>query len=377
MPDDPHRSYNEALYESRRRFLAAGGPREQLLRQLYNEYAGMLIRIQQEADDQVITAERAKRLRRHVRQEMRRLQERLVRSLGDGAHRAAQLAADGHQAGLTAASNAAGVGIDFDFEKVPRRALEQMMVRRGLGQSATFKTLIRRNVEEAAPDIDRAITSAVARGVSNQRLTKEIAHELARGNKELQEALGNLGPRGGRTLQAIQEDIEVPEGQLQRAKRLLYDARRIAVSEINTAYTEANRTSMVESPVVDLVRWKTSTRHDGLASSPDICDYFERANLHGFGGGLYHPGTAPANPHPFCMCWCRAVLKDPEDWGSGNREVPEPDEASAAGVKEVLAGAPGGRKLTDAFVDRQAKVANRHLKLAKRHRRSVAAGNTP
>jgi len=370
MPD-PQPSYNEALYEARQSFLADGGPRDELLRRLYREYAQMLVRIQSEAGEEIITEARAERLRANVRREMNRLEDHLAGQLDASALQAAQLAATAHSNGVAAASQAAGRQISADFAAVPRRALEQMMVRRGIGQATTFKTLLNRNVEEAADDIDRKITSAIGRGQSSRRLTREIAQDLARNDPQLQQALQNLGPRGGRTLQAIEDGEEAPEGEeLDRAKRLLYDARRIAVSEMNNAFTEANRVSNAESPIVDLVRWRTSTKHAALESSPDICDFLEKADLHGFGWGLYHPATVPANPHPFCMCWTRAVLKDESDWGDEGRDVPEPAAPEADDVRSVLDGVEGKRTLTDAFVNRQAKAAKEHLALAYKHQRT-------
>jgi flagellar biosynthesis/type III secretory pathway protein FliH len=374
MPDEASEpvqsAYLRALYASREELLREGGLRDQQLRQLRESFARFLADVVEDQEEGRITEERAEALRSNIRQRMADLGREWAGQIENGAREAAQLAADGHAEGLESASEEAGIDVGANFAAVPQAALEGMFARRGLpfGEntiSETFQTLVARNVEEAAEDIDRAITSAVARGVSNQRLTREIAQELAGDDEELREVLSNLGARGGRTLDAIEEDVEVPSGDLNRAKSLLYDARRIAVTEINNAHTAADDRANVKSPVVVYVRWTTSSRHEQGRWYPDVCTFLEQWDHIGEGAGVFPAAVAPANPHPFCMCWRRAIVRPESDWGD---PMPEPERAEVPDESEVAEAlrewsGEEGREITENFARRQRERAAEHIRL--------------
>ncbi len=353
-------AYNEALLKARREALGGGGLRDEALRRLYREYAAMLVRLQADADAGLLSAERAAGLRRSIEQEMLRLEKRINRVLDAAMQEAARLAAAGHEAGLAAASDAAGVTVAHEFTNVPTRALEGMMRRRAYGGAATFQTLVRRRLGGMAADVDALLSSGVARGISNEQLTKELGLLLSQDDPQLHEAMKSLGPKGGRTLKAIQEGVVVPDVQVRQAKSLLHDLRRIAVSEINSAYTEAHNLANAESPVVDLVQWTLSIRHASLGSSPDVCDIVAEADPHGYGPGIYHPETVPPLLHPYCQCWCRAVLRPPEEWGDPKRPAPIPREITEEEAGRILAKntTERSRKITERFAAAQRERAN-------------------
>jgi hypothetical protein len=131
------------------------------------------------------------------------------------------------------------------------------------------------------------------------------------------------------------------------------------VTEPNTAYHEANVQGMIQSPVVDLVKWNTSGRHDGLNSAPDACDVLRDADLFGYGSGVYHKRVAPSLPHPACACHLSAVLLRPAEWGRPPRAVPKQVLVRGAAVRKIV-----GEDKTDAFVAGQAKMINRKLRAA-------------
>lgn len=356
-------AYNQALYAARRDFERS---RANVLRQLYQEFARMLVRIEEEAGAGTISAERAEGLRRSIQQALSRLALRFEGILGDGASSAAQLAADGHAAALASASRATGVAVSFSFTSVPVQALELMMVRRGLGLSTTFRTLVRRNVQGLAGDIDAFLTSAVARGVSNQRAARELATIMARNDPVLLRALESLGPRGGRTAKAIREGVQIDPGTARQVRSLLVDARRIAVSEINSAHDEADKLAARRSPVVDLLHWRTSGRHAGLPSSPDVCDIVAEADPHGYGPGLYHPETCPSLLHPYCQCTTSKVLRPPADWDKPKRPVPELRAIGERDVARILEAHTNeySRSVTPKHIEAQLRAANQKLQAA-------------
>ena len=351
MPDS---EYISAILEARR--LYTTGLMPQAMQVLYREYAAMLVRLESLGRSTALgsrlqghEAERTQRLSRAIRRELTRLGSRLGKQMGAYQAKAAERAVKGHERGLERAIANTGIKVSASFDSVPRRAVELMMVRRGLGSAVNFKSLLRRNLKEAAEDMDRYVLDMVATGTSHRTATRKIAAILSRNDPEVLEALKRLGPRGGRLRSAILRGESVPASVLPRAKRLLSDARRIAVTEINTAHHEANIQAAVVSPVVDLVRWRLSGNH----SVYDECDVFSEANLYGLGPGLYYPETCPARPHPYCRCPVEFVLREPGDWGKPKRRPTAPIRLTASQVQGLA-----GQDLTPRRLERIAGQVN-------------------
>lgn len=318
----------------------------------------MLIRIDAEVAAGAITSDRAESLKRSIIAAMQRYADRFHNLLVQSTRQAAEIAAGAHAQGLSAASQAAGVSISYNFASVPVRALENMMMRRGLpggGLADTYRTLINRKIQHIAPEIDRILTSAIARGTSSNRLTTELAAAMAREDDRLMRTLRSLGPRGGRTAEAIASGVEIPGDEIVGARRLLFDSRRIATTEILTAHHESDHLAMVESPVVKAVRWQTSGRHD----IPDACDVLEQSDIYGMGAGVFPTKNAPSKPHPFCRCHLVSLLAEPDEWDRAP-EPPEPLRLAAENdVRKVLSGG------TDKYIESQREMINQRLRLAR------------
>lgn len=242
-------------------------------------------------------------------------------------------------------------------------AYEAMYLRRGLNLSGQFKTLQNWNISgaELIKEIDDLLVNSIKDGKSWRDLQTELARKLAFNNDEAK-ALLRAAQKAGFDLNDLPDD-----DNLKTLKRLMFDARRIAVSEINTAYAEASRVGAVRSPVVKGVKWQTSGRHDGLFSSPDVCDVLESADLHGLGEGIYHPETLPALPHPNCGCTKIDVLKEPAEWfQEDQRSIDKPRKYSTDEVEGILKQFEDARSptLTPNYVKRQTDELNRTSSLA-------------
>lgn len=364
--------FNEALHRARRTFFQEEGvPREQL-RQLYNEFAEMLVRIEREAGQGIITAERAEALSRSIMQEFARFGVRLEEVLINGTNEAANAAAAAHEEALRRASRAAGVRISHSFASVPTRALENMMMRRGIdiisdrgrggpgrgGLSGTFETLVRRRIRNLQPEVDRVLTSAVARGQSAGRLAKEMALTMSRDDPGLSLALERIGARGQRLNRLLHEGKFDEITDIPEIRHLLYDARRISVSEINNAHFESDRLASSESPVVDLLKFEVSGRHAGLHSSPDVCDVCANQKTQ-YGIGLYHPSVCPSLLHPHCGCSTSKVLLRPAQWGDPSRPIPPLRLVDDEEMRRIL-----GNDASEAFLRGQQKMMNDKLRAA-------------
>lgn len=75
-----------------------------------------------------------------------------------------------------------------------------------------------------------------------------------------------------------------------------YAAKRLARTEINSAYHAVAVQDMMSKPWVHSVEWRLSKSHPG----PDICNAYAQKK--------YSPDNVPAKPHPQCFCYVVPVL---------------------------------------------------------------------
>lgn len=370
MMPDPQPTYREAVAQAREEVLGSAGLQAAVVAEMRRALAQMLVDLQADVEAGTVTPERATRLRESIDQALQRYRDQAVVILEEGRREATRQAVQGHRAGLVAIAEqtdvAAGtIAVGESFTDVPETVLEIGMQRRAIGGAATMRTLVTRNVEEAAADIDDAIESAIGRGVDNERLAKDIASTLAQGDSELQQIMRELGRAQGAEVDSDADPVSIEEGDLERAQRLEYDARRIAVSEINSHYHESDVISAIRSPVVDLLRWRTSELHTREKRYvPDVCDFLEQTDLFGYGEGLYHPAGVPALVHPHCQCRVETILKDRGDYSTSNRPLPEERELSETTVGELLRDMDGERTVTETYAQRQTEMLNEHFSAA-------------
>lgn len=373
MPDErQQRTYADRVAEARRQAIGTAqdptGPKADALRRMYEAYARMLVDIQADSDTGRVTEERADALRASIGERLQELQGRLSDTITQAEQDVVEQAVAAHREATEQVVRMAGAQIDVgeQWARVPTRVLEQTLQRRGIAGAETLQSIIRRNMQAAAGDIDRAISSAIGRGVSWRDLTVTIADEMARDDPALAQALQSVEAselpfsKSDIPITEVAERLGLEGDDLRRAKSLIYDARRIAVTEINGAYDEADKTSAAVSPVVDLLRWRTSSRHDGLPSSPDICTVLESRDMHGFGPGLYHPSRCPSHPHPHCMCRVETVLREPQDYGGPTqRTTPDKPDIDEDQMRRALESLEGDRTVTDAYVRSQRQMFER------------------
>jgi hypothetical protein len=186
-------------------------------------------------------------------------------------------------------------GLGARFDRLPARALTALAAR--TQNAALFETLIERRLTHLAPAVDRMIGSAVARGVPAQKLGKDLAL-LMEGQHV---AYGDYGvtPRDVAGIRTVR-------GQ----------AMTIARTEINNSAREANRQSLMESPIIYAATWQVSGRHAGLPSTPDDCDDLAEDNPTGLGPGVYLVEEWPLAPHPNCGCMQGGPIfyRPPSQW---------------------------------------------------------------
>lgn len=279
MPND----YTEAVLRARNRQLRALSKESR--RRLAEEYLQALRQVTQNPNQFGNTDEFIDALRRALVTYARRanLQVNEIQEL------AAQAAGEAHEEALEK------VGVGTSLTNVSQEAVNAMYKRRSLGAVQTFKTLNRFSAEATAEELGRVLQQLTIQGRSPNAAYRAVAEALVSGNPELEWLMDNYGTRGGVRLSS---DVSPnPEAQA-IASTIGHNAKRIALTEVQQSYWEADRISAAKSPVVRALRWTLSGAHP----EPDICDAYAELDVHGLGPGLYFPETLPIKPHPYCIC---------------------------------------------------------------------------
>lgn len=363
--------YHLKLLEARRAFEA--GPRADVLKALARELADVLAWLGSEVGQGALGSDHAAAVMAGLRRTLARVADRLATVLDAEALAALELAARYAEDATAALVRpvAPQLVTQVTFASVPELAVEGLFVRRGL-QQTTYRALLRRGAARSMPTFETMIVRAVATGQTGESLAADLATALGRVDPLVRKAAARATSPYGRLMKRrllAEAASEVNPEALTAARRLWYEARRIAVTEMNVAHAEGSRAAAVRSPVVDLLRWRVSGRHDGLLTSPDVCDYYRFANLHGYGVGLYHPGAFPALPHPHCACHGAHVLRPVERWGGEARPLPEHLGDIDAQVRRK-AEAAGQRAMSDAEWERESAKGHVGARLAVRMARA-------
>lgn len=122
--------------------------------------------------------------------------------------------------------------------------------------------------------LDRAINSALARGLSAREFAAEARSWF------------NPGTPGGTR----------------------YAALRLARTEINNAFHATSIVQAAEKPWIDNMQWHLSRSHP----KPDECDAIAKGGKDG--DGIYPPVDVPAKPHPQCFCFVTPISPDEDEF---------------------------------------------------------------
>lgn len=292
-----------------------------------------------------ITAARAEQLRRETLALLDEINRQLAQMVVGGSSQVTNLATLLHGRVLVRTLTERGMGLALQRQLLRRvnvRAAAVIAARRP--NAALFETLFRRHLLHAAADLDRLLTAGVATGRSSRALARDIA-ELLLGRP------GNLHPYG------------LPRTALPGLRSVRYDAHRIARTEINTAWREANAIQLDASPVVAGVAWQLSGNHP----APDECDILADTDFYGLGPGIYPTSRWPLAPHPHCECYQgRVVLRNPSEWTSPKPPAPELQ------VAPLDIGSPGEKPWTPVRLDRARRVIQASLQREVPGRRRAA-----
>jgi hypothetical protein len=163
-----------------------------------------------------------------------------------------------------------------------------------LGKGAsTWRTLLRGYSDAAINDVQQVMTSALLSGLSAKELAERLRPYLA-GSEPFQKAFKGTGVWTDAMLRKA--------GFKQDARRLRYNADRIAYSEIHNARLEAELQAFAADPFVEAVRWTLSPYRGLTEDHTDECDDLAGTDFYEMGAGVYPVDAAPTSPHPWCRC---------------------------------------------------------------------------
>lgn len=292
--------YSQAITRARRNGYRMGRLAQESLIAAFKEAANR-IEFDLQASDNPITQARAESLRQQLNAIIRELERTTGSTTNASVRRTIQDVVRIHERVIEDLYQRYTGTVPRDtldgLARINVRAAAVLAARSEIGGGAAgFRTLMKYHVEQAAPDLDRLLQGAVARGVSTRRLTRDVADLLANGVADLE----GYGLSGAPKL-----------GELQ------YDARRIAVTETLGALREANAEALQASTVVEAVQWQLSGGGVGRGKwAPDECDILAEADWYGMGKGMFPPEKLPVAPHPFCKCSSGFTkLRHPSEWG--------------------------------------------------------------
>lgn len=184
-----------------------------------------------------------------------------------------------------------------------------------VGAAQNWQTLLRGHIDNAASEANRIIRAGMTEGVGPDELARRLRRYVV-GSEELDELFEDAETVTGQ-VKKIDMRQRIPEELQDAARQMQYNARRVAMSEIQNARHEAEIQHMIRDPLIRAVKWELSPTHDIQCA----CDGLARADWYGLGRGVYPVGKAPVPPHPFCSCQNRSLTRPSERMGE---EKPSP-----------------------------------------------------
>lgn len=239
---------------------------------------------------------------------------------------------EAHQEALRQIRRTTELPISADFSGISRETFENLFKRRNMGLTASYKSLSDVQKKQSGRLLEKVLEDMVLNGESWQGATQRIVDGLTQGDSELRRMAKNMARKSkglGVWLERADPDFADIEA-IKRARKIAYDARRIARTEVAHSHHEADRIASLRSEVVKGLKWNLSPRHP----EPDICDVYAKADLHGMGEGVYPPEYLPPLPHPHDLCFMTHVLLEPGEV----RQVTRPRLVTGNMVKRIMGG---------------------------------------
>jgi hypothetical protein len=195
---------------------------------------------------------------------------------------------------------ARSAGASFGAIRIPRLNLYAVYN----GNAYDWRTTLRSHIDNAAAELDRLIRTALLQGIRPADLARQL-RPYVQGAETFYQAFKG---RDEAVTAMRKAWTQLPEDLRGAAKTIHYNARRIAESEMHTAYGNAVKTSGLADPLVEGYVWTLSPDR-GNTRIPDVCDELATNDFYGGGPGWYPKTQVPDWGHPFCRCSLRPTLR--------------------------------------------------------------------
>lgn len=196
---------------------------------------------------------------------------------------------------------------------IPKEVLFNV-VNRTWSDGFKFSDRIWRNTQHTKNGINSILTAGIARGQSAVDMSMELKRFLV-----------DSTIKPGKTWKVGVKNSVTSNGTVH------YNALRLAITEINNSYREAQVINNKRSPVTNGLRWHLSGSHP----RPDICDVWAEQDLYGFGPGGYPPEAVPID-HPRGFCFFTDIIRPASEWSKPKPPTPPRKPFGKDQVEKIL-----------------------------------------
>jgi hypothetical protein len=185
--------------------------------------------------------------------------------------------------------------------------VSMMGVWEAIGAPTTWRTLLAGHVAAGGAEVSAIVTQGIANGMDPEDLARGLRKYVV-GSEPFKDAFvdGRIDLR------------KLPAAQRGAARRMTYNARRIAFSEMHQARKEAEVQHALLDPHILGMQWVLAPDRGALLGV-DECDVLAASNFYGLGRGVFPPHRVPPEPHPFGRCEIVPVTR------LKNLDKPKPD----------------------------------------------------
>ncbi len=162
----------------------------------------------------------------------------------------------------------------------------------GLGAKTDWRTLVKGHIGKVREEVNVIVRAAILNGSDGRALARGL-RSYVDGSQSLRQAFKGQG--------IPFKDLKAAPGTRGAARRVDFNSRRIAFSEMHNARREAEVQHFAVDPLIQATKWELAPAR-GLANVPDECDMLATANFYGLGPGVYPVKSVPGSPHPFDRC---------------------------------------------------------------------------
>lgn len=191
-----------------------------------------------------------------------------------------------------------------------------------LGAPQTWRTLLRGHVRRAAAEANAIIRQGILVGMGPDELARRLRPYVI-GSQPFRQAFGSTID-----LRRIPVSVRGAAGQM------VYNAERIAFTELHNARAEAEVQHYIQDPLVAAVRWTLATNR-GSVRPPDECDWLARGNYYGLGRGIYPVRRVPRPPHPWDRCEREPVVTTRPGFKPDPQRTRSPHSVTVQGMQHL------------------------------------------